>query len=124
MPMDPTRRISNWDAKYNTERIKAVLDDKRDAMFSRFAAVVPALVTMETEVKQTLDALGVSTIDYPFYLSFGREVWRLIDHEVSGESLAIEVAILIDKWVGRGLTQSVLEAIRTQVFNVSAPVGP
>ena len=40
---------------------------------------------------------------------------------VSGEGLATEAATLIGKWVARGLSQSMLEAIRTQVFNVSAP---
>ena len=41
-----------------------------------------------------------------------------------GRSLAIEAQTLIDKWVSTGLVQSALEAIRTQVFNVAAPVAP
>ncbi|OYD15439.1 hypothetical protein CH330_05660 [candidate division WOR-3 bacterium JGI_Cruoil_03_51_56] len=57
-----------------------------------------------------------------YYKAFGAEVWRLQNTGVSGESLAIEVGVLVAKWVGRGLTQSVLEAIRTDVFNVSAPL--
>jgi hypothetical protein len=32
--------------------------------------------------------------------------------------------VLIAKWVARGLTQSVLQAIRTDVFNVAAPIAP
>jgi hypothetical protein len=35
--------------------------------------------------------------------------------------LAVEVQTLIQKWVARGLGQTVLEKIRTDVFNVSAP---
>ena len=121
MPIDPVRRVSNWDAKYKTDRIKAVLDDKRDAMFSRVSAVVPALAAMEGQVKQVVDGLGVATIQIPFYLDFGRELWSLQDKDVSGETLAMEADVLLKKWVQRGLTQSVLEAIRTQVFNVVAP---
>ncbi|MEO0073798.1 MAG: hypothetical protein ABIK43_03970, partial [candidate division WOR-3 bacterium] len=78
MAKDPTRRIANWDAKSKTDRIKAVLDDKRPAMFSRVTAVVPALYAMERDVKQTLDAKSVPSIHYPFYLDFGREMWSLI----------------------------------------------
>ena len=54
----------------------------------------------------------------------GRELFRLTRAEISGDSLAKEAQILITKWVARGLTQAVLQTIRSQVFNVSAPVGP
>jgi hypothetical protein len=40
------------------------------------------------------------------------------------EALAQEAAVLIAKWVARGLTQSVLQAIRTDVFNVASPLAP
>jgi len=79
---------------------------------------------MELQAKQVCDAAGVPTIQYPFYLCFGREMWALSRKEISGESLAQEAATLIAKWVARGLTQAVLQAIRTDVFNVAAPVAP
>jgi hypothetical protein len=41
-----------------------------------------------------------------------------------GESLSKEAAVLVAKWKARGLTEAVLQAIRTDVFNVAAPVGP
>ena len=122
--MDPTRRIAKWNAKFNTERIKATLDDMRPAMLANVTAVFPLITAMELQVKQTCDASGVPTIQYPFYLNFGREIWALTRKEVSGESLAQEAAVLIAKWVARGLTQAVLQAIRTDVFNVAAPVAP
>ncbi|MEO0080406.1 MAG: hypothetical protein ABIK44_07010 [candidate division WOR-3 bacterium] len=121
---DPTKRIGKWNLKFNTERIKATLDEMRPNMLANVQAVVPLLVTMETEVKQVLDSEGVPTIDYPFYLAFGREMWRLQRQGLSGDSLAKETAVLITKWVGRGLSLAVLEAIRTQVFNVGPPAGP
>ena len=121
---DPTRRIAKWNAKFNTERIKATLDDMRPAMLANVTAVFPMLTAMELQVKQTCDASGVPTIQYPFYLNFGREIWALTRKEVSGESLAIEAAVLIAKWAARGLTAPVLQAIRSEVFNVPAPIAP
>jgi hypothetical protein len=106
---------------YKMDRIKAALDDKRPAMLSRVTGVVPALAAIESQVKQVLDGLGVATIQYPFYLDFGRELWRMRDQDISGESAAMEADVLLQKWVTRGLTQAVLEAIRTQVFNIVAP---
>jgi len=70
------------------------------------------------------DGAGVRTIQYPFYFCFAREMWSLVRKEISGESLATEAATLVAKWVARGLTPAVLQAIRTDVFNVAAPIGP
>ena len=122
--MDPAKRIANWNAKYNTERIKATLDDKRPAMLASVTAVFPMITAMELQVKQVCDGAGVSVIQIPFYLNFGREIWALSRKEVSGETLAKEAKVLIDKWTARGLTSAVLQGIRTDVFNVSAPIAP
>jgi hypothetical protein len=122
--IDPTKRIANWDAKFNTERIKATLDEKRPKMLANVNAVFPMIAAMELQVKQVCDGAGVPTIQYPFYLCFGREMWALSRKDISGESLALEAAILITKWTARGLTSAVLQGIRTDVFNVSAPIAP
>jgi hypothetical protein len=122
--IDPTKRIANWDAKYNTERIKATLDEKRPGMLASVTALFPMIAAMELQVKQVCDGAGVPTIQYPFYLCFGREMWALSRKDISGESFAIEAAILIAKWKARGLTEAVLQAIRTDVFNVAAPITP
>jgi hypothetical protein len=122
--MDPTRRIAKWNAKYDTTRIKATLDELRPAMLANVTAVFPLITAMELQVKQVCDGSGVSTIQYPFYLNFGREMWALSRKDISGESYAKEAAILITKWTARGLTQAVLQALRIQVFNVAAPVAP
>jgi hypothetical protein len=124
MPIDPTKRLNNWDEKYNLERINAILTEKRPSMLQNMSAVVPLIAAMEQQVKQVCDAAGVPTIQYPFYLCFGREIWALTRKDISGESMAIEAATLIAKWVARGLTTAVLQAIRTDVFNVAAPAAP
>lgn len=118
---DPTRRIARWNVKFNTERVKAMLDEMRPTMLERVNSVFTSLAEMEAQVKQVLDSEGVPTIAYPHYLAYGRELWRLQRRGVSGTSLQLEALVLLNKWVARGLTQSVLEAIRLQVFNVAAP---
>jgi hypothetical protein len=124
MPIDPTKRIDNWNTKYNLERVNAILTEKRPKMLQNVSAAVPLIAAMELQVKQVCDGGGVPTIQYPFYLCFGREMWALTRKDISGESLALEAATLIAKWVARGLTQSLLQSIRTDVFNVGAPVAP
>ena len=124
MPIDPTKRIDNWNTKYNLERVNAILTEKRPKMLQNVSSAVPLIAAMELQVKQVCDGAGVPTIQYPFYLCFGREMWALTRKDISGESLALEGAVLIGKWVARGLTQSLLKSIRTDVFNVAAPVAP
>ena len=124
MAEDPAARIAKWNTKYNTERIKATLDEMRPTMLANVTAVYPMITAMELQVKQVCDGTGVPTIQYPFYLNFGRELWALSRKEISGESLAKEAATLIAKWKARGLTEGLLQAIRTDVFNVAAPVAP
>ena len=122
--IDPTKRIAKWNAKYDTTRVKAILDEMRPAMLANVTAVFPMITAMELQVKQVCDGAGVPTIQYPFYLNFGRELWALSRKEVSGESFAQEAAVLIAKWMARGLQGPLLQAIRTDVFNVAAPTAP
>ena len=124
MSMNPAQRIAKWHDKFNTERIKGVLDDSLERMFVNVQAVFPMITSMEEQVKQVLDLQGISTMYYGMYLCFGRQIWSLQRRGISGDSLAAEVATLVARWASRGLSQTLLEIIRTQVFNVSAPAGP
>jgi len=117
-------RNQKYDAKYSAANLTRDLTAQLANMTLRMVAVTPQLVAKETAVKQVLDTAGVPTIAYPYYLCFGRELFALERREISGESLAIEAATLLAKWVARGLTQSVLQSIRTDVFSVAAPVVP
>ncbi len=122
--IDPTKRIAKWDAKFDTTRIKATLDQMRPTMLANVSAVTPMITAMELQVKQVCDGAGATVIQIPFYLCFGREMWALIRKDLSGEAMAKEAATLIAKWKTRGLVEAVLQGIRTDVFNVSAPIGP
>ncbi|MBM3323275.1 hypothetical protein FJY69_07350 [candidate division WOR-3 bacterium] len=124
MPTNPAQRIAKWNAKFNTERIKGALDDMRPTMFSNVQAVFPLITAMELQVKQVLDLAGVSSALYAMYLSFARELWHLGRIEMTGEAAAVEAELLIVKWVARTLTRSVLETIRTGVFNIGPPSSP
>jgi hypothetical protein len=124
MAEDPAARIAKWNTKYNTERIKATLDEMRPAMLQKVTAVFPMITAMELQVKQVCDGAGVPTRDYPSYLAFGRSLWALGRKEISGESAAKEAAVQVAKWKARGLVEAVLQGIRTDVFNIAAPIGP
>ena len=58
--------------------------------------------------------VGVSVRTLPFPLSPSHR-------GISGESFALVAEVLLEKWAARGLRSDVLAAIRTQVFDASAP---
>ena len=79
---------------------------------------------LNLQVKGILSGEGVSSILYLGYYGFAYQVAATLGNTGAGESGAVAVAVLLAKWAARGLSQSVLETIRTQVFNIGAPVGP
>ena len=117
-------RAEAYNSKVSGARLLVDLTALLPHMTTKFAAVTPGLVSMELSVKQVLDGAGVPTIDYPFYLNFGREMYRKGRQQISGESLALFAAVMIAKWTARGLTPAVLQALRTDVFSVAAPIAP
>jgi len=116
---DLAKRITKWQVKTDPAKVQAVLAGLRDMMTNSVNAVFPELVQLETETKQVLDGEGIATIQYPFYLDFARELFRLRKRGISGSSLQREVQVLMAKWTDRGLAAPVLEKIRTQVFDVA-----
>jgi len=121
---DPARRVENWTAKVTPERTAEQVAPQLSSIKQNAAVIMNDIVQMEAQVRQVVNSSGVPTIQYPFYLCFGRELWSRIRAGIDGESLAMEAAVLIAKWVARGLTQAVLAAIRTDVFNIGAPIAP
>lgn len=119
---DATKRLEAWQAKFSPEKAKAALDARYEGMSVRYHAAVAALCSMEMQVKQVLDEHNVQTIQYVFYLDYGRQLFKLSrKQEISGESFKLAAQVLLEKWQARGLDPDVLAAIRTGVFNVTAP---
>ncbi len=132
VPADGSYRYAKWAARFerdsegklpqgSTALMERIL--KKPEIAARIQSSFDDIYAMEGEVRQVLNEAGVSVIQYPFYFAFGRQVWKLVQR-ITGESAAIETAALTAKWTSRGLTQSVLESIRNDVFGIRAPAGP
>jgi hypothetical protein len=119
---DAVRRLERWNAKFSPELARQTNERIYDSMSRRYAAAVTALVAMEEKAKQTLDASGVPPCLYVPYLDYARQLFRLYQgRRISGDSLAREAQVLLEKWQARTLNPDVLARIRTEVFSVSAP---
>jgi len=121
---DSQHRIDKWTAKVTTARAVADRTVQVEGMRANASVVANQLVQVEAQIRSDLNGSGVPTIQYPFYLNFGREIWALQRRGIAGESAAQEVAVLVAKYVAMGLAQSVLQSVRHEVFNVNAPITP
>ena len=119
----PGQRAEKWNRRYDADHIKNIIDNEKSVFYEHVQVKFQMLADMEGAVKQVLNMEGISVANTASFLAFSRQLWKA-DQTYKGDTLAREAALLISKWSGRGLTQSVLEKIRSQVFNVPAPAGP
>jgi hypothetical protein len=122
--VDATKRIENWGVAVTPERVVEQVTPQIADIKTNATSAMVAMNQIDTQVKEILNGAGVKVIQMPFYLGFGREMWSLRRKGIAGEALAVEAATLIAKWTARGLTAAVLQGIRTDVFNVAAPIAP
>ena len=119
---DPNQRLTAWQIKTDTGRVKATLDTLRPEMLEHYKAAVTQFCATEAKSRQVLDSAGVQTILYVAYLNYSRQLYKLSRQQgISGETFALAAKVLLDKWSARGLDADVLVAIRTQVFDAAPP---
>jgi hypothetical protein len=119
------RRIEKYSSKLTSHSQSPISMARKSAMVAAYTDRTEAWVSREISTKAELDTIGIATIDYPAYLAFSAKLFRLVDvKKIAGESCALEASVLIDQFVARGLAKSTLEAIRTNVYSVGAPVAP
>ena len=125
MPISPDRRINKYIAKVDPETIKAHFQALKPSMVEQISNLFPSLYQMEVAVKTVLDANAVPMSIYPMYISFARQVWKLINKtRIGGAALDNEVNILLHVWTSRGLDATVLNQILRDVFGYLPPAGP
>jgi hypothetical protein len=115
-----SRRLDKWDAMFSGDVVSTKLAGYKDKMREQLAAIFPQQEMIENEVKLVLAEAGTSTIQNPFYINFGREVYKL-KLKFSGAQLLNVVDIVVNKWVGKGLDRDTLEKIRNTIFTIAAP---
>jgi hypothetical protein len=118
-------RIKKYGTKVNVVTLLADLTAQDSQMKQNFANVTNEMSSMDLLVKQELDVAGVSTLQYPFYLAYGRQLWKATRVRMfSGQSMAQLNAVYVAKWVARGLSSAVLQDVAVNVYSISAPLAP
>jgi len=115
-----SRRLDKWDAMLSGDVLSTKVAGYKDKMREQLSAIFPMQEEVENQVKLILAEAATPTIMNPFYINFGREVYKL-KLRFSGGQLLNAVDIVMNKWVGRGLDRDTLEKVRNTVFTIAPP---
>ena len=98
-------------------------DGDTDVQVNNYSRAYARLRGIEQQVRDVLCAHGVALMLFVPYLNFARRLDRL-SRTFEGETLCIEAAVAVARWACKGLSQAVLEDIRSRVFAIDPPTGP
>jgi len=113
------QRVDSYVAGTPATTVGLKIAARLTGMKSGFAAAIASLVPIEQSIQALLNGSAIPTIQYPFYLNFGRELWALTDKGIEGAALDLQAQSSHDKWVARGLATATLVTIADSVFNVT-----
>ena len=125
MPLHgPGERITKYTEKLIPARVAEDLTTMKPAMVASETVIFNELASVEDRVKGILSGEAVNSILYPAYMAFAKEVWAKERNFGGGTALINEVSLMVYKWKTRGLSEPVLDKIRTEVFGLPAPGAP
>ena len=115
------RRIRNYEVKLRLGAAGRLTEPEIQRRVANYSAAVWMMEPVIEQARQVLCSHGVSTVTFPYYLAFARELYKLTRQELSVESQRCELAAFMAKWVARGLDRAVLVAIASDVFFLAPP---
>jgi len=116
-------RIAAYNSKSTPTTVALIVTAQLPGMKAGFASLAGDIVAKETAIQAQLNALGLPTIQYPFYLNFGRELWSLGKRGISGTTLITMAQSLVDKYTRYGLIGDILKAIALEIFQLDLSGG-
>lgn len=116
------RRTAKYDVKISSDEVAKRYEVMKPIMIEQINTVYPELVAIEEKAKAILDQAGVSVIKIPFYLSWVREVYKVVKTH-PGTTAVDEATALLGKWVGRGLDAATCRTLVKDIFGIVIPSG-
>jgi hypothetical protein len=116
-------RMKKYERKLDVEYIARQLALAKDDMIARAAEAQAELIELESKTRPLAAEYGVPMIDYPKYINFMRQGWK-VRNDFGGATVEKEVAILLPKRQVRGCGENTLVRIADDISGVAAPKIP
>lgn len=115
-------RSTKYDSKTAATTVGLKIAAGLGIMKSQFAAAINSLAPIEQQIQGILNGeAAVPTIQYPFYLCFGRELWSLDNRGIDGAAAVLRAITIQEKWTDMGLDDTITKKIALDVFNIIVP---
>jgi len=120
---DDSVRIESYNAHTVATTVGLKVASMLSTMKTGFADQCASFVAKEIAIQGVLNAVvgGIPTIQYPFYLNFGRELWALSRKGIAGPSALMQGVSLEEKYEDYGLAAVTLKKIALDVFTMIIP---
>lgn len=118
------QRKDKYGAGYVAATVSLKVASQLSGMKTGFSTAINSLVPKEQQIQGILNEEVVPTIQYPFYLNFGREIWSRIYKGIAGDSLLQMAQAASETYTQKGLDNSVLLHIALDVFSLTLVAFP
>ena len=118
MVRDPTRRAAKYNVKIDPDSVATRFAELKDVMVEQVTEKFTELADLEAKAKAVLQGAGVPSIKVPFYLSYVRELYKIVRTHV-GSTAVSEAQASKSKWVSRGLDDTVCKELASQLFGLT-----
>lgn len=116
-----TQRKESYAAKNVAATVALKVASRLSGMKTGFSTAVQSLVPIEIQIQGILNGStpAVPTIQYPFYLNFGREIWAARYKGIAGSALTLRAQGLSTFYQAKGYTAAVLIIIALDCFGLT-----
>lgn len=115
------KRFEKWKSKIDGSKAKKAYEAQKEHMITSEKEHTPKLVKIEEQIKQLTQ--GQPIIHLPYYIIFGKEIYKKIN-KFTTQTLLNEIVILENKWEARGLDPIILEIIKNFYVQPYAYIRP
>jgi len=103
-------RQKKYDGKIDADVIRTRINSLKPIMVEQATNRFTDLESIESQIKSIVEGTNVATIQIPFYLNVGRQLYKL-SNKFSGQTLQNEACLVKQKWVARGLDATLIDQI-------------
>jgi hypothetical protein len=123
MAKDIERVCEKYELKLRAGKMLARRDGDRERQVEAFRRGATNNEAVRVAVASVMNRTRISTIWWPYYYDFGRQLTGLNSRVSSPRVLRLEARMQLEVWVSRGLVREVLEAIGQECFELDL-TGP
>ncbi|MEO0110560.1 MAG: hypothetical protein ABIL00_07285 [candidate division WOR-3 bacterium] len=117
---DALKRVKKYESNLDPNVIEKRYTRFGRSMLEQISSYFAQITEIEIKTKATLSQYDCPVSNFPSYLCYARELYRL-SNRYAGLPLFREIRLKETKWHKRGLNLEILKRIRIDIFGIILP---